>query len=95
MDILKVIGVAFLGGLISILAGWSNAGGSFDWRKFLASLLRTIVSAAGFAAAFNYSVGVTPLSLLTAFLGTVSIDTLGNRLAGGAPKLIAHLKKGK
>ena len=83
MEILFVAGAAFLGGIVSALLGWTESTEPFNPKKFGSSIIRSIVAAAGVAAAFDYGGGVAAgIGLLIAFLAGVGVDAGGNKIAG-------------
>lgn len=82
MEVILIAVAAFLGGVVAALLGWLKTDEPFVPRKFTASLVRALVSAIGFAAAFHYTNSITPIDFLLAFLGGAGVDAVGNRLSG-------------
>jgi len=82
MDIIYIAVAAFVGGIVSSLLGWFDSQEPFAPRKFGASLVRALVAGIGFAAAYHYTNGLTPIDLALAFLGGAGVDVLGNRISG-------------
>jgi hypothetical protein len=82
---INVIGVslaAFLGGIAIALIGWLEQGTSWDTKKFVASLVRSLVGGIGIAAALDYSGATSPIVYLLAFLSGAGMEVGGNRVAG-------------
>jgi len=75
---------AFLGGMSTALIGWTEAGTPWDGKKFIASLVRSLVGGIGIAiaAAMDYSGTTAPVIYLLAFLSGAGIEVGGNRIAG-------------
>jgi len=82
MDVTLIAIAAFIGGAMASLLGYLEKSGPFNVKKFLASMVRSVFAAAGFAAAFNYAEAITAISFITAFLGGAGVDVLGNRISG-------------
>lgn len=82
MEVIYIAIAAFIGGAVAALLGYLEKSKPFDVKKFLASMVRSVFAAAGFAAAFNYAEAITAISFMTAFLGGAGVDVLGNRISG-------------
>jgi len=82
MNIIYIAVAAFVGGIVCSLLGWFDSTEPFQGRKFAASLVRALVAGIGFAAAYQYTNGLTPIDLALAFLGGAGVDVLGNRISG-------------
>ncbi|MDD3493375.1 MAG: hypothetical protein PHZ19_07780 [Candidatus Thermoplasmatota archaeon] len=82
MDIFIVSLAAFGGGLVVALLGWTESGEKFNVRKFVGSVIRSLVSAIGIAYAADYSGSSGPLLYLLAFLSGAGADA-GLKSAGG------------
>ena len=84
MDI-NLIGIAlaaFGGGMATALIGWSEQGSPWNGKKFVASLVRSLVAGVAVAAAMDYSGATAPIIYLLAFLSGAGIEVGGNRVAG-------------
>ena len=73
---------AFGGGVLAALLGWADSEQPFVFRKFFASLLRAVIAALLFAAAYQLRDGLGALDVVWAILGGAGVDVLGNRGAG-------------
>jgi hypothetical protein len=82
MNILYIAVAAFLGGIVSSLLGWLDSGEAFVPKKFTASLIRALVAGIGFAVAYQFTDGMSPVDLLIAFLGGAGVEAGGNRISG-------------
>jgi len=82
MNVVYIAVAAFIGGIVASLLGWFDSQEPFVARKFGASLVRALVAAIGFAAAYQYTNGLAPIDLAIAFLGGAGVDVLGNRISG-------------
>lgn len=82
MNIYIIAVAAFVGGVVSSLLGWFDSQEPFAPRKFGASLVRALVAGIGFAAAYQYANGLSPIDLALAFLGGAGVDVMGNRISG-------------
>jgi len=83
MNLIWVAIMAFFGGIVSGLLGWCESGQDFIARKFCATVLRSLVAAAGTALAYPFieNLGLVP-GLISAFLAGAGVDVLGHRMAG-------------
>ena len=83
MDVIYVGAAAFLGGMITALLGWTESAETFDVKKFMSSVIRSVVGAVVIAAAYDYSGAANPIiAYLMAFLAGAGVDAGGNRVAG-------------
>jgi hypothetical protein len=82
INILLVAAAAFIGAMATALSGWAEQNTDFDIRKFLPSLIRSLVAAVGIAVAMDYSNATVPLVYLFAFLSGAGVEVGGNRIAG-------------
>ena len=82
VNIIWIAAAAFLGAIVASLLGWFDSQEPFVPRKFGASVVRGLVAAIGFAAAYQYANGLTPIDLALSFLGGAGFDVLGNRISG-------------
>ena len=74
-NLLWVIGAAFLGGIISALLGWTESSEPFNGKKFVSSVIRSVIGAAGIAIAFNFGGGeISATDILVAFLAGAGVD---------------------
>ena len=80
MEIVYIALAAFTGGIIVSLLGWLNEHEPFDIHKFAASLLRALLAAGGFAAAYTYAGNIGVMDIVIAVLGGAGIDAGGKRL---------------
>lgn len=78
---------AFFGGIAAALLGWSEQGTPWDTKKFIPSLIRSLVGGVAIAVAMDYS-GLTSLAamMFMAFLSGVGVEVGGNRVAGAIAK---------
>jgi len=88
MQVLYIALAAFAGGIVAAVLGYLDSETPFQLKKFLASLLRALVSGALFAAYYSYSDGITPVEILIAFVTGAGIDVLGNRGIGALKALL-------
>lgn len=83
MEIFLVALAAVAGALGAGLLGWLDSGETFEWRKFTSTMLRAFFAGLVFAAAnFAFKESIVPWDYITAIIGGVGIDVLGNRAAG-------------
>jgi hypothetical protein len=82
MDRLYLALAALGGGILMALLGWADSQGEpFDWRKFLASVIRSLIPAIGFAAGYELGGTITIVDIFVAFLAGAGFDTAVNRIA--------------
>jgi len=82
MSVIWIAAAAFIGGIIAALAGWLKSEEEFNVRKFMASVVRSLVAGVGIAIAYNYSNDLSPIDFGVAWLAGAGVDVLGNRAAG-------------
>jgi len=82
MDRIWLALAALVGGILVALIGWADSKEPFVTRKFLASVLRSLIAGVIFAVAYQLSRPLTALDLLWAFLGGTGFDVGVNRIAG-------------
>ncbi len=82
INIIYITLTAFMGGVAVALLGWTQQGGPWDWKKFLASIVRSLVGAVAIAATLDYSGATAPLVYFIAFLSGTGFEVGGNRIAG-------------
>ena len=82
MKVLYIALAALIGGVVAALLGWLESGEPFNPRKFGASVIRSLVAAAIFAAGYQVSGSIGIIDLLYAFLGGAGVDVIGNRISG-------------
>ena len=80
MEIVYIGLAALVGGILSSLLGWADAKEPFYVNKFAASLLRALLAAGGFAAAYTYAGNIGVMDIVIAVLGGAGIDAGGKRL---------------
>ena len=92
MDLFTIeIGVvAFLGGVVTALLGWTESNLPFNTKKFMSSVIRALIAGVAIAAAFDYGAATGPLSYFIAFLAGAGVDVGGNRVAGA---IAARIRK--
>jgi len=84
INLIWIILAAFLGGMATALIGWSQQGGSFNGKKFGASLARSLIGGVVIAIAIDYSGATVPLIYLIAFCSGAGIEVGGNRIMGAS-----------
>lgn len=82
INILGVAAAAFLGGMLVALIGWTESSDTWNWKKFIASVARSLIGAVAMAAAWDYSGATTPIIYLLAAISGAGIEVGGNRIAG-------------
>lgn len=65
---------AFMGGVLTALIGWGGTTEPFNARKFMTSVVKSLIGAVVIAAAFDYSQTTSPISYLLAFLSGAGVD---------------------
>ena len=73
---------AFIGGMAIALIGWTESGTPWDGKKFVSSLIRSLVGGVAIAAAMDFSGANSPIIYLLAFLSGAGVEVGGNRVAG-------------
>ena len=73
---------AIAGAVVAAVLGYLESGEAFEFNKFLASLLRGVVSAIAAIFVFQDVAVITIWDGLQAFLLGAGIDVLGHRLSG-------------
>ena len=79
MGVEAVAIAAFVGGMSVALLGWAESQEPFNPRKFLASVIRSLIAALVFS--IGSSGEITWPNLFYAYLGGAGVDVLGNRLS--------------
>lgn len=88
MERIYLLLAALLGAVLVALAGWAESKTPdgkrepWDGRKFLASVLRGLIAAAGFAVKYELAPTFGVIDLIAAFIGGAGVDVLINRVAG-------------
>ena len=82
INLIYIAVAAFFGGIATALIGWTQQGGSWNSKKFISSLVRSLVAGVGIAVAMDYSGGTAPIIYLLAFLSGAGVEVGGNRVAG-------------
>ena len=78
---------AIAGSVVSGLLGWSESGEQFAGRKFLGTVLRSLLAASVFVAGFMVTEhGIGLPEIFGAFLAGAGVDVIGKRLAGSISK---------
>jgi len=77
MNLLWIAIAALGGGITSSLLGWLDSKEHFDPRKFLASVVRSLIATALFASGYALINGVTPMDIIVAFCGGAGVDVIG------------------
>ena len=83
---------AFAGGVLFGLLGWVESVEPFVLRKFMATVLRSLLGAVGVAAFFDYASVGPPMSYLFAFIAGLGMDEGIKRLVGTAQVFWSRLK---
>ena len=89
INLIYIALAAFIGGIATALLGWTEKGTPWDGRKFVSSLIRSLVGGIAIAAAMDYSGATAPVIYLLAFLSGAGVETGTKRFAGA----IASRKK--
>lgn len=84
LELLGLLIATVAGALTSSLLGWADAGGSFDIKKFVPSIVRAIISAlVVFVGTYSGFVGEANIFvIILAYLAGLGIDAGLNRAAG-------------
>ena len=82
MGILYVALATFAGGITAAVMGWLDSGEVFIGRKFMASVMRSLVAGGVFAVSYTLVGNVTIMDIIVSFIAGAGVDVLGNRLAG-------------
>ncbi len=82
MNVILVAVAAFIGGIVTALLGWIETQEPFNPKKFMSSVIRSIVGGIGIAVAFNYTGFAVPIAYLIAFLSGAGVDAGLKRVAG-------------
>jgi len=90
MQVIYIAGASFLGVMVVSILGWLKSTEAFNIRKFAASLVTALIAAVGFAVAYQFQDGLTPLDLAASFLGGAGFDSLRKGVGGAA---ISGLRK--
>lgn len=81
MDVsLILVGIAAtLGGLASAILGWLDSQEPFNSRKFIKSLIVSLIAGVGISIGYSFSDGATVRDFFLAFLSGAGFDVLTNR----------------
>ena len=82
VNLIWIACAAFLGGMATALIGWSEQGTPWNAKKFIASLIRSLVAGVGVAVVAYYSEPTAPIVYLLAFLSGAGVEVGGNRISG-------------
>jgi len=82
MSVIWIAAAAFIGGIIAALAGWLESEEEFNVKKFMRSVVRSLVAGVGIAVAYNYINDLSLIDLGMAWLAGAGVDVLGHRAAG-------------
>jgi hypothetical protein len=87
MSLINVGMAALGGGIAAALLGWCDSAEPFNVRKFGASVIRSVIGAAGIAAATDLAGAGGYTAYILAFLAGAGVDAGGNRIAGAVATL--------
>lgn len=73
---------AFAGGMISGYLGFLDSGEPWDTRKYVATILRSVLSGILFAVGYEIGEEVGVIDYFYAILGGAGVDVLANRISG-------------
>lgn len=94
--ILYVILATLFGGIIGAVLGWQDSGENFNARKFMPSVIRTLLVSAVAGITFaSLNIPVTIVALITVFLAGAGFDAYGNRIQGSIVNSIKILSPPK
>jgi hypothetical protein len=82
MEPLAIGLAAFAGGIVGSLLGWLDSQEAFNARKFILSVVHSLVAGIGYAYAYDYAAPLTLVSIFGAFLIGAGFDAGLNRLEG-------------
>jgi hypothetical protein len=83
IDVGWLVFVSFLGALLGAIIAWLEATGNFDWKKFLASLLKGMVTALVFVLAYQTAKAVYWYDFIAVFVSSAGFDALLKRGQNG------------
>jgi len=72
---------AFGGGILSALLGWLDSSEKFVVRKFVKSIVASVVAGLIFAVSYTYGDAVGIKDIFLAVLGGAGVDVLANRVS--------------
>lgn len=73
---------AFFGGMLAGYLGFLESGESWSTRKYLATIIRSVLGGLIFAVGYPLLAGLGVLDVFYAILGGAGVDVLANRISG-------------
>jgi hypothetical protein len=83
IDVGWLVLVSFLGALLGAGIAWLEATGDFNWKKFLASLLKGMVTALVFVLAYQAAEAIYWYDFIAVFVSSAGFDALLKRGQNG------------
>lgn len=90
VELLIMLVLAIAGAIVSAIAGWADAGGDFDIRKFYPSVLRGVAAAISvlLLTVSGITGEITMFHYIGAFGIGMGLDAGWNRIAGAVDKAL-------